>query len=78
MTNMIDEIKDQIIEYLPEKVKLAKVEFEGPEIVIYTKNPEINKADLCKSFEKTVSEILINNVQKALYDIVLFLCIIPS
>ena len=38
MTNMIDEIKDQIIEYLPEKVKLAKVEFEGPEIVIYTKN----------------------------------------
>ena len=37
MTNMIDEIKDQIIEYLPEKVKLAKVEFEGPEIVIYTK-----------------------------------------
>lgn len=35
-------------------------------INLHHKNPEINKADLCKSFEKTVSEILINNVQKAI------------
>lgn len=43
MTNMIKEITEKITERLPEKVKLAKVEFEGPEVVIYTKNPEIIK-----------------------------------
>ena len=35
-------------------------------INLHNKNPEINKADLCKSFEKTVSEILIQNVKKAI------------
>lgn len=40
---MIEEITEKITERLPEKVKLAKVEFEGPEVVIYTKNPEIIK-----------------------------------
>ena len=30
------------------------------------KNPNINKADLCASFEKTVTEILIENVKKAI------------
>lgn len=40
---MIEEITEKITEKLPEKVKLAKVEFEGPEVVIYTKNPEIIK-----------------------------------
>ncbi|WP_394338966.1 beta-CASP ribonuclease aCPSF1 [Methanosphaera cuniculi] len=40
---MIKEITEKITERLPEKVKLAKVEFEGPEVVIYTKNPEIIK-----------------------------------
>lgn len=29
-------------------------------------NPDINKADLCASFQKTVTEILIENVQKAI------------
>ena len=43
MSNMIKEITEKITERLPEKVKLAKVEFEGPEVVIYTKNPEIIK-----------------------------------
>ena len=28
------------------------------------KNPDINKADLCKSFEETVAEILIENTKK--------------
>jgi len=35
-------------------------------INIYHKNPNINKADLCKSFEKTVTDILITNVKKAI------------
>ena len=30
------------------------------------KNPNINKADLCRSFEKAVTEMLLNNVKKAL------------
>lgn len=35
-------------------------------INLHHKNPEINKADLCASFEKTVTEILIENVSKAI------------
>ena len=34
-------------------------------INMHHKNPEINKADLCASFEKTVTEILIENTLKA-------------
>lgn len=30
------------------------------------KNPNINKADLCASFEKTVTEILIGNIKKSI------------
>ena len=30
------------------------------------KNPDINKADLCSSFQKTVTEMLIHNVKKAI------------
>lgn len=30
------------------------------------KNPDINKADLCASFEKTVTEVLIENTKKAM------------
>ena len=33
---------------------------------MHHKNPEINKADLCKSFEKTVAEILITTIKKAM------------
>ena len=33
---------------------------------LYHKHPEMSKADLCASFEKTVSEILIENVIKAM------------
>lgn len=35
-------------------------------INLHHKDPEINKADLCASFEKTVTEILIENVKKAI------------
>ncbi len=33
---------------------------------LHHKNPDINKADLCKSFEKTVAEMLIDNTKKAI------------
>ena len=35
-------------------------------INLHHKNPDINKADLCASFEKTVKEILVENAEKAL------------
>lgn len=35
-------------------------------INLHHKMPDINKADLCASFEKTVTEILIENVKKAI------------
>ena len=35
-------------------------------INLHHKNPYVNKADLCKSFEKTVSQILVENIEKAI------------
>lgn len=35
-------------------------------INLHHKNPEINKADLCASFEKVTTEMLIDNVKKAI------------
>ena len=35
-------------------------------INLHHKNPDINKADLCASFEKTVTEILIEHIRKAI------------
>lgn len=34
-------------------------------INLHHKNPDINKANLCASFEKTITEILIENIEKA-------------
>ncbi len=36
---------------------------------LYHKNPNINKADLCASFEKTATDMLINNTLKAIKQI---------
>ena len=57
-------------------IELPKTHFENMDfsfsgiktavINLHHKNPEINKADLCASFEKTVTEILIENVKKAM------------
>ena len=57
-------------------IKLPKTHFENMDfsfsgiktavIKKKKKNPEVNKADLCASFEKTVTEILIENIEKAI------------
>ena len=57
-------------------IKLPKTHFENMDfsfsgiktavINLHHKNPEVNKADLCASFEKTVTEILIENIEKAI------------
>ncbi|MBN2066924.1 MAG: beta-CASP ribonuclease aCPSF1 [Candidatus Diapherotrites archaeon] len=37
---VLDEVKEKIDSVLTEKCKVTKVEMEGPEVVIYTKNPK--------------------------------------
>lgn len=39
MNNKMEEIKKTVFETLPKEAQATKVEFEGPEIVIYTANP---------------------------------------
>ena len=60
----------------PEAITLPKTHFGNLDfsfsgiktavINLHHKTPDINKADLCASFEKTVTEILIENTKKAL------------
>ena len=60
----------------PNAIELPKTHFENLDfsfsgiktavINLHHKNPDINKADLAASFEKTVTEVLIENVKKAL------------
>ena len=60
----------------PNAIELPKTHFENLDfsfsgiktavINLHHKMPDINKADLCASFEKTVSEILIENTMKAI------------
>ncbi|OKZ75145.1 MAG: tRNA (adenosine(37)-N6)-threonylcarbamoyltransferase complex transferase subunit TsaD [Clostridium sp. 26_22] len=62
-----------------EAITLPKTHFENLDfsfsgiktavINLHHKTPDINKADLCASFEKTVTEILIENTKKALKQI---------
>ena len=57
-------------------IKLPKSKIEGLNfsfsgiktavINLHHKEPDINKADLCASFEKTTTEMLIDNVKKAI------------
>ena len=63
----------------PETITLPKTHFDNLDfsfsgiktavINLHHKTPDINKADLCASFEKTVTEILIENTKKALKQI---------
>ena len=60
----------------PNTIELPKTHFDNLDfsfsgiktavINLHHKNPDINKADLCASFEKTVTEILLENTKKAL------------
>ncbi len=60
----------------PDAIELPKTHFDNLDfsfsgiktavINLHHKNPDINKADLCASFEKTVKEILVENAEKAL------------
>ena len=58
---VLEEIKKTIIQRLPSRVQVAKVEFEGPEVVIYTKNPEIisENGDLIRELAKDLRKRII-------------------
>ena len=36
---VLDELKQRVVEKLPSKIKITELEFEGPELVIYTDDP---------------------------------------
>ena len=60
----------------PDAIELPKTHFDNLDfsfsgiktavINLHYKNPDVNKADLAASFEKTVTEVLLENVKKAL------------
>lgn len=68
---ILEEIKNTILERLPRKVQVAKVEFEGPEVVIYTKNPEIitENGELIRDLAKDIRKrIVIRSDRSVLMD----------
>ena len=71
VSEMLEEIKRTIIQRLPERVQVAKVEFEGPEVVIYTKNPEIitENGNLIRDIAKDIRKrIIIRSDRSVLMD----------
>jgi predicted metal-dependent RNase len=53
-SEILEDIKKEIMDKLPKNAQVSKVEFEGPEVVLYTKNPEIitDNGDLIRSLAK--------------------------
>lgn len=67
---------DKLAEQGKATIKFPKTHFENLDfsfsgiktavINLHHKNPEVNKADLCMSFEKAVTEVLTENIEKAI------------
>jgi KH/beta-lactamase-domain protein len=71
VSEILEEIKKTIVHRLPPRVQVAKVEFEGPEVVIYTKNPEIitENGDLIRDLAKDIRKrIIIRSDRSVLMD----------
>ena len=66
-SNVLEEIKQKIIKKLPDEVQLANIEFEGPEVVIYTKNPDIvaDNGDLIRNLAKELRKRIIIRSDKS-------------
>ena len=56
--DILKEIKEIIDQMVPREAKIADVEFEGPELVIYVKNPEVimQDGDLIKNLAKILKK----------------------
>ena len=71
ISDTLKEIKNEIIERLPREINVSKVEFEGPEVVVYSKNPEIitENGDLIRSLAKELRKrIVIRSDKSALLE----------
>lgn len=70
-SEILDNIKKTLMQKLPEDAQVSKVEFEGPEVVIYTKNPEIitENGDLIRNLAKDLRKrIIIRSDKSVLLD----------
>ena len=63
----LNNIKKTIINHLPKDAKVAKVEFEGHEVVIYTKNPEMvsDNSDLVRTLAKELRKRIVVRSDKS-------------
>ena len=70
-SDILENIKKEILRKLPDEIQVSKVEFEGPEVVVYTKNPEIitENGDLIRSLAKELRKrIIIRSDKSALLE----------
>ena len=70
-SDILDEIKKEILAKLPKDTQVSKVEFEGPEVVVYTKNPQVitENGDLVRSLAKELRKrIIIRSDKSALLE----------
>ena len=70
-SDILDEIKKEILAKLPKTTQVSKVEFEGPEVVVYTKNPQVitENGDLIRSLAKELRKrIIIRSDKSALLE----------
>ena len=70
-SDILDDIKKEILSKLPDEIQVSKVEFEGPEVVVYTKNPEIitENGDLIRLLAKELRKrIIIRSDKSALLE----------
>ena len=60
-SEILEDIKKEIMDKLPKNAQVSKVEFEGPEVVLYTKNPEIitDNGNLIRSLAKELRKRII-------------------
>lgn len=49
---VLENIRKEIIKKSPKEAKIVDVQFEGPEVVVYVKNPEIFTNEIIKSLAK--------------------------
>mgnify|MGYP003308236222 CR=1 FL=1 len=70
-SDILEGIKKEILQKLPNEIQVSKVEFEGPEVVVYTKNPEIitENGDLIRSLAKELRKRIIIRSDKSAFDI---------
>ena len=58
---ILEEFREEILKYIPKEVELTHIEFEGPEIAIYSKNPRIllDSRDIIKDLAKKIRKRIV-------------------